>query len=71
MALEKKGQESAASNFSANEEKLPAKPYLKPRVQTLVINSKNDVMGTSCFTSTNASSKANGCPKSGVKVCFS
>ncbi len=39
---------------------LARKPYSKPRVQAIVINSKNDVLGN-CQTASTSSSFAGGC----------
>lgn len=47
------------------------KPYTKPMVQTVVIHSKNEVLGNNCFTSVQTSQQpANGC-RLAVPICFS
>lgn len=53
------------------EAKPPRKRYSKPSVQIVTVNSKTDVMGTNCFTSSQTSQQAgNGCNRIPA-VCFS
>lgn len=46
------------------------KPYIKPLLQTVVIDSKNEVLGTSCFTSTQTSQQpGSGCKQVPIPAC--
>ncbi len=47
------------------------KPYVKPLVQVVALNSKSDVLGTNCFTSSNTSQQTGGCKPGPVPApCF-
>jgi hypothetical protein len=51
--------------------KAPRKRYTRPSVQIVTVNSKTDVMGTNCFTSSQTSQQAgNGCNRIPA-ICFS
>jgi hypothetical protein len=60
------------TNTQANPDRPPTrKLYRKPTVQAIVINSKTDVMGVNCFTSSQTSQQpGNGCNQFPA-ICFS
>lgn len=69
--ISKEGNSDQADNLGSPQPDRARKPYTKPLVQTVVINSKNEVLGTNCFTSVQTSQQpGNGC-RLPTPICFS
>ena len=69
--VSKEGNSDQSDAFSHLQSGPVRKPYTKPLVQTVVINSKNEVLGTNCFTSVQTSQQpGNGC-RLPTPICFS